>query len=362
MSKPKILAMYLPQYHEIEENNKWWGKGHTEWTSCKKAKPLFEGHNQPRIPLNNNYYDLSSTKAQKWQAEIAQKYGVYGFCYYHYWFEGHMMMEKPAENMLKDKTIDLPFCFSWANHTWHHSLSKTKKEILIEQTYGGKDDVENHYNYLVKFFKDERYIKINNKPVFVIYSIVDLEDWDLINKIWNEKAKNDGFDGMYFIATLTREGHSEYANKMHFDAQMEYQPRFALNATKKIDYTFYYYIKKKLYDKYINKPCILRYDKVWNRIIKNKCYKKSKIPTYLGSYCDWDTTARWAPNGEIHIGACPEKFEKYFEQQYKISKQLGNEFIFITAWNEWSEGAYLEPDTKNKYAYLESIKEVVEKI
>lgn len=124
--KPKVIAMYLPQYHEFEENNKWWGKGHTEWVSCKKAKPLFSKQYQPRVPLNKNYYDLSTTDEQIIQAEIAKKYGIYGFCYYHYWFEGKKLMELPLENMLKDKRVDLPFCVSWANHTWTNSTKKMK--------------------------------------------------------------------------------------------------------------------------------------------------------------------------------------------------------------------------------------------
>lgn len=357
---PKVLAMYLPQYHEIPENNEWWGKGHTEWTSCKKARPLFAGHNQPRVPLNDNYYDLSEVESQIWQASIAKKHGVYGLCYYHYWFKGRMMMEKPGEHMLQDKRVDIPFCFSWANHTWHHSLSKTRKEVLIEQTYGGEADVIQHYTYLRPFFRDERYIKINGKPIFVIYSIIDFSDWDIMKEVWNKMAKEDGFDGIYFIATITREGHAGYAAQMGFDAQMEYQPRVSLNATKKLDYTFYYYFKKKLFDKYLNRPCMLDYDKVWKRIIKREY--NGKMKTFLGGYCDWDTTARWAPNGEVHVGASPEKFKKYFECQMRKSIRLNNELIFLTAWNEWSEGAYLEPDKNYEYGYLEAIKQVIDKL
>lgn len=351
----KLLAMYLPQFHTIPENDKWWGKGHTEWTSCKRAIPLFKNHNQPRIPYNGYYYNLLDENAQLKQVEIAKKYGIYGFCYYHYWFQGKLLLEKPAENMLNNKSIDLPFCFSWGNHTWIHSMSKN--EVLIEQTYGGREDILNHYNYLRPFFKDSRYILIDNKPVFIIYSIVGIKDWGLMKKIWNELAKKDGFDGIYFIATLTREGNIKQAEKMKFDAAFTYQPRFSINATGRLDYTAYYYIKKRLFQK-LSIPCKVDYRRVWKRILAFQ--DKSNIKIFYGAYPDWDTTARWNKSGEVHVNVDYDKYGKNLKEQIIKSRNENKEFLFITAWNEWSEGAYLEPDQKHEFKVLEETKKALE--
>ena len=174
----KIIAFYLPQYHAIPENDQWWGKGFTEWTNVKKAKPLFEGHDQPRIPLNHNYYNLLDDNTKIWQANLAKKYGVYGFCYYHYWFKGgKKLLEKPAEQMLSNKSIDLPFCFCWANENWTRNWDGGNREIMVEQDYGNKDDWECHFQYLLQFFKDKRYITVDGKPLFIIYKpdlIIDI--------------------------------------------------------------------------------------------------------------------------------------------------------------------------------------------
>ena len=164
----KIIAFYLPQFHSFPENDEWWGKGFTEWTNVKRAKPSFKGHYQPRIPLNKNYYNLTDVNALKWQADIAKKYGVYGFCYYHYWFDGHMLMEKPMEIMLQNKEVDLPFCICWANENWTKAWAQHSRKVLIAQTYGDKKDWEKHFYYLLPFFKDKRYIYKDGMPIFVI--------------------------------------------------------------------------------------------------------------------------------------------------------------------------------------------------
>ncbi len=188
----KILAYYLPQFHEIEENNKWWGKGFTEWTNVKKGKKLFKTQNQPFVPLNNNYYNLLNKETVKWQTELAKKYGVYGFCYYHYWFEGKKLLEKPVENLLKWKNIDQKFCFCWANHSWKKTWNGLN-EILMEQKYGNEDSWNKHFDYLLQFFKDERYIKIDNKPIFMIFKLKDIKDINEMLDFFNKKCIENGF-------------------------------------------------------------------------------------------------------------------------------------------------------------------------
>jgi hypothetical protein len=351
----KVIAMYLPQYHEIKENNEWHGKGHTEWVACKKAIPLFKKHNQPRVPLENNYYNLLDENAQVEQAKLAKMYNIYGFCYYHYWFEGKQLLEKPMENMLKNPDIDLPFCVSWANHTWSSGPSINKRKTLIKQTYGDKEDWTAHFNYLLPFFKDDRYIKVNGKPMVVIYDVKDISCWKEMKNVWEELARRAGFEGLFYVNTLKHEVDVEYSNIYNFDAQFEYQPTFSLGKSKKLDYAKYYNIKRILCKDFLGIPCKCNYDRVWNRIFKKT--PSNGIQTYLGCYNDWDTTARWGKNGIVHVGATPEKFKKHFQKQVDRSNQNKTDYIFITAWNEWSEGAYLEPDEKNKYAYLEAIKQ-----
>ena len=222
----KIIALYLPQYHDIPENDKWWGKGFTEWVNVKKAKPLYEGHYQPHVPLNNNYYNLLDDDVKIWQADLAKKYGVYGFCYYHYWFNGKMLLEQPMEQMLKNEKIDLPFCICWANEPWTRAwVGET--ETLIAQQYGYEKEWKEHFDYLLPFFKDNRYIKEDNKPLFVIYrpEVIGVLK-DMLN-YWNELAIDNGFSGMkYAFQTLSMDVAKD-PNKALFDYDIEFQPTYA---------------------------------------------------------------------------------------------------------------------------------------
>ncbi|WP_303147849.1 glycoside hydrolase family 99-like domain-containing protein [uncultured Cloacibacillus sp.] len=352
----KIIALYLPQFHEIPENDLWWGKGHTEWVSCRRAKSFNIDHYQPRVPLNQNYYNLLDASTQEMQAKIAQKYGLYGFCYYHYWFNGKLLLEKPMENMIKNPNITLKFCISWANHSWVNKLNKYTNKLLIKQEYGGLSDWRDHYAYLEKFFKDSRYIKINNKPILVIYNIEDIKDFSLMKKYWDNCAKKSGFDGIYYVATLRGISDVPIAEANHYDAQFEYQPTYALSRGDLCIYPAWYHFKRILYRDVLKKASKFSYDKVWQCVFSRT--PKSSVTTYLGAFNDWDTTARWGQSGLYFYGASPEKFKKYLHKQIQRSEQYENsEFIFVTAWNEWSEGAYLEPDEKYKYSYLEALLE-----
>lgn len=353
----KILAMYLPQFHEIKENNEWWGKGHTEWVSCKSAKKYFKDQYQPKIPLNNNYYDLLDSNQQEWQAKIAKENGIYGFCYYHYWFEGKRLLEKPAENMLNNKNIDIKFCFSWANHSWTNSVSRLDSKTLIEQTYGSEKDWIDHINYLIPFFKDSRYIKKDNKPVFIIYDLKAIKCFSKMKEIFDRVSIENGFDGIYYISTLKEEKDIYNENVKYVDAQFEYQPRFSLGITRKINYSFFYNYKRFICKTYLNKICKTKYDKVWKLIYRRT---PNNIKTYLGAYVNWDTTARWQKRGEYHSGYSLEKFRSFFQKQFRRACLRNDEFLFITAWNEWSEGAYMEPDEKYGYGVLNTIKDIVE--
>lgn len=356
-----MLAFYLPQYHEIDENNEWWGKGFTEWTNVKKGIPLYQGHYQPRIPLNNNYYDLSDASELKKQSELARKYGVDGFCFYHYWFSGKMLLERPIKMLLEKKDIAISFCFSWANETWSRRW-KDDNEILMQQEYGREDEWQTHLEYLIPYFRDKRYIKIDNKPVLLLYRAFEIPECDRMIKTWADRLGQEGFDGIYIIETL-----NTFQTKWvleESEAYVEFEPMYTLYKNRKyhiLDRGYRYFIRKlRLYDKYEFARRFVDYDRTWKNILSRRHEKGKKA--YLGAFPDWDNTARKGNSAIVFRGGSPEKFKYYFTEQYRKSMELGNEFIFVNAWNEWGEGAYLEPDEKNLYQYLEAIKYAKEKV
>lgn len=354
MKKSKIIAFYLPQFHEIPENNKWWGKGFTEWTSVKKAKQLFPGHNQPRIPYKKNYYNLLDMKTKIWQEFLAKKYGIYGFCYYHYWFKGKKLLEKPIEEKLISKQLKLPFCLSWANESWSRTWYGNKKEILMKQGYGTKEDWEKHFKYLLKFFKDKRYIKVNNKPILLIYKPSQISNLDSMIEYWSHLAIKEGFNGVHIVETLTGT-QSRPCSKLSRGIAF-YEPGYTLfneNLFNQLKIKIKSRLSKILHNKYLLNR--IDYDKIYKDILKRKL-NNSKKKVYLGAFVDYDDSPRRKHLGFIFDNITPKKFEKYLSLLIKKSQNIGSEFLFLTAWNEWAEGAYLEPDEKNKFNFLQAVK------
>lgn len=348
----KLLAFYLPQFHEIPENNKWWGKGFTDWTNVKKAKPLFDGHQQPKEPLNDNYYDLSKIEVMKWQSKIAQEYGIYGFCYYHYWFNGKKLLEKPLENMLKDKDIAIPFCFSWANEPWSRTWDGRNMDVLMPQEYGDTKEWQEHFNYLLDFFKDERYIKIGNKPILLIYRTENIPNINEMIHYWNKLAIENDFNGIYLVETLNSFQGKSYVDNS--DAVLEFEPAYTFTHGLGIFDKIYNKIYNKIFSDSLN---LKNYDHIWNKILSRSPVNREGKKTILGAFIGWDNSARKGKNGVIMTNNTVEKFEKYFGLQCeKANTVYKSEYIFINAWNEWAEGTYLEPDKYNKYGYLEIIK------
>ena len=369
----KVIAFYLPQFHETPENNEWWGQGFTEWNNMKAAKPLFEGHNQPRIPLNNNYYNLLNEKTLEWQTEIAKEHGVYGFCCYHYWFGSKMLLEKPMEIYLKDKNCDLPFCFCWANETWTNAWAaetESDRKTLIKQEYGDKEEWERHFQYLLPFFKDERYIKEGNKPLFVIYRPQYITELSARLAYYNKRAQEEGFDGLVFAAQHVSFYAEKSVDKLMFKYQIEYQPGFAfydmsswmqkqMSVIKQNVQTWARDHLKSFKSAKKAKLQKLSYDEVWNTVLNRKA-EPGMIP---GAFVDWDNTPRYKEKGRVLTGATPEKFKEYFGKQLKRARdEYKSDYIFIFSWNEWSEGGYLEPDMKNQYGYLDAIKSCVDEL
>ncbi|MGL6167818.1 MAG: glycosyltransferase WbsX family protein [Fusobacteriaceae bacterium] len=352
----KIIAYYLPQYHEIEENNEWWGKGFTEWTNVKASKKLYKKHNQPISPLDENYYNLMEKETVEWQTELANKYGIEGFCYYHYWFEGRKILEKPVENLLEWKDINQKFCFCWANHSWKKTWNGTM-EMLIEQNYGDEEEWENHINYLLTFFKDDRYIKINNKPIFTVFLAKDIPNFDKRMAYYDEKCKQNGLEGIFVIESLNSSNQSTFSDKTSGVTLRE--PNIGITGLSFLR-TIEYRIKRRINEKYIWKPAIFKSNEIYDESLKKLLNYKSEKIIIAGGFATWDSTPRHSKRGYIIENKNINDFKKYLKNQKKIMDQKGIEYIFFNAWNEWAEGMYLEPDEKNKYGYLEAIKEVMD--
>ncbi len=347
----KKFAIFLPQFYETKENNEWWGKGFTEWTNVYGAKPLYKNHMQPKLPLEGKY-NMLLKKTMQHQAELMHKYKIDGMLYYHYYFDGKLLLEKPAENLLKWKDIDEPFFFCWANHSWYKALNG-KKELLVEQTYGDKSSWEKHFNYLLPFFKDERYEKKDNKPVFMIFRN-EFDEFDKMTKYFDKKCKENGFNGIYIIKTY-RGSIDAIDNK--YGAFLRAPDMFINDYNVKNKYTpirLYNKAKTFLSLKGCTKA-VRKYD--GNKLIDLaiKGYKSGKN-IYHGVFFEWDNTPRHKQRGYIINPIDKKHFMKYMDTI------KNDEYVFINAWNEWAEGMMLEPTKDLGYRYLEWIKEWSEKV
>ena len=369
----KIIPLYLPQFHTIPENDEWWGKGFTEWVNVREAKPLFEGHNQPRVPLNNNYYDLSDIETLKWQCRIAKEYGIYGFCMYHYWFNGHLLLEKPMEMLLAHPEIDIKYCISWANHDWTDAwkASNRQPKVLIAHNFDDEKDWVDHFNYLLPFFKDPRYMTENNKPLMVIYIPNIIRKLKKMLDVWSQMARDNGFDGLTFIYQSAASSFDNSWDHSLFDYGVEMNPGYVGLANRQKNSSFFpklmkysHEIKRFLHirrsllpQKKITEVSKADYDYTWQRILELRPI--SNAPKMIPcAFTDWDNTPRHKERGYLYQGVSPDKFKSYFKQLIDNTKKFyDTDMIFVFAWNEWAEGGYLEPDEKNGFAFLEAIKE-----
>ncbi len=358
-----LYAYYLPQFHEIKENSLWWGEGFTEWVNLRKARPLYNGHIQPDYPLDKYYYDLDNPATLKKQVEWAKSSGIEGFVYYHYWFEGRQLLEKPAERFLRNKDIAHGLIFMWANHDWTRSWTGGK-ETLIKQNYGQKNEWVNHIKYLIEFFKDERYKKIRNKPVLEIYQHEHIECLEEMMAVWNQVLKENGFDGIYLVAHLEQFNENELISNL-FSAITYQEHSTGLN---------YYYrhegIIKKIV-RYIVKRCkyrhlllnkgprIANYDDVIKGSIEYLKTINNPQKDIIPQVCTgWDNTPRYGERGYVIENACPDKFESFLSSVCDHAERLNSPLIFLACWNEWCEGLVLEPSEKFGYGYLQAVKNI----
>jgi hypothetical protein len=353
--KARLIAFYLPQYHPIPENDKAWGKGFTEWTNVKKAKPLFKGHYQPDLPSELGFYDLRNPDIREKQAKLAREAGIEGFCYWHYWFgNGKRALETIFDEVLKTGRPDFPFCLGWANESWTGKWHGLDKKIIIEQKYPGEEDFTAHFYTILDAFKDNRYICVDGKPIFVIFKPDLLPDPLFFSRLWRKLAKKEGLPGIYFIS-----------NKKFWNISIgEFNGFTAQRLFDNIDMSFKEsqnnFIFRKLLNKFRffhHKPICYSYDEYVDTYPVGML-KPEEYPTI---FPNWDNTPRCGNNGVILINPTAQAFKRLVG---KATTSLDNRdyehrILFIKSWNEWAEGNYLEPSQRHGRAYLDVLNEAI---
>ena len=380
--KPRIIALYLPQFHPIPENNQWWGPGFTEWTNVAKAKPLFRGHQQPRIPADLGFYDLRLPETRILQADLAREAGIEGFCYYHYWFgNGRQLLERPFNEVVVTGKPDYPFCICWANHTWSNKTWESKStlqknSVLIRQEYPGREDDIAHFMSLFPAFRDKRYMQVDGKLLFAIYSVFDFPHVDQFISTWRYLAKKHGLPGFHFVgmtpSTLTFKINEDGSHtrtlpnlknskdiyesvlRLGFDAVNSFGKRRG-----EMLYEGKWTNLAKTLMRHIGLPTgSQKYD--YERTVANYFAPEDSwenvYPTILPQ---WDRSPRVASQDGIYVDATPEKFARHIQKAIEIikDKKKEHQILFLKSWNEWGEGNYVEPDLQYGHGFLDALRE-----
>ena len=349
----RAIAFYLPQYHPIPENDEWWGRGFTEWRNVVNAKPLFSGHYQPHLPSDLGFYDLRLHETRQAQADIAREHGIYGFCYYHYWFNGKRLLDRPLNDVLSSGKPDFPFCLCWANENWTRAWDGHDREILISQQYSEQDDME-HIQLLAEVFKDKRYIRVDGKPLFLVYRAMLLPDPKKTCAIWREEAHRLGIGDLYLCCVESFSKERCDPRVIGFDSAVEFQPDW-LNLCDPIHRNRFSYWMTRIgmLNKTFQINRVYSYPSVIQKMLQKETPGYTLFPCVTPS---WDNTARRKSDAVIFKDCTPEHYgnwiKKVLEKVEFPSKE--ENFIFINAWNEWAEGNHLEPDQKWGLQYLEA--------
>ncbi len=357
-NNPKLIALYLPQYHDFPENVKWFGRGFSEWTNTSKTVPQFVGHYQPHIPIDVGYYNLESNNVMIRQIELAKKYGISGFGFYYYWYSGDKIMEKPIERFLADKSLNINFFLFWANEDWTMLWDNGDAAEVLHKQEIKENDAEKFMTDLLPYLKDERYIKINNKPLFVLYDpeLYPYDTYINFNKKIRAIAKENGFDDLYIITTTWRadnykNNYKEFTDKYLLDGLFEFFPQSLHKVTKKI------------YPRVVNKKFVGEIFDVHDYIARRQYLYQCNTNLFKGIFPNWDNTPRKCYNHAFIWQNNPQDYKVWLKDILnwtKDNKSKEEQYIFINAWNEWAEGAHLEPDKKYGYAYLQATKEALE--
>ncbi|MCK9412226.1 MAG: glycoside hydrolase family 99-like domain-containing protein [Prolixibacteraceae bacterium] len=350
---PKIISFYLPQYHPIPENDDWWGKGFTEWTNVAKAKPLFKGHDQPFLPSDLGFYDLRVPEVREEQAQLAKEAGIYGFAYWHYWFgNGKRILERPLKEVLISKKPDFPFCIAWANESWNGRWHGLDSKILIEQLFPGHQDYIDYFQDCLPYFQDDRYIKVKDKLLFLIYRPLLIPDANKFIDLWRELGLRQGIE-FYFVGIG-----SEECIKSGFDAFVNTGPiipdkvRFKTLFEKGI-----YLLTGQSLKQLINSrtPEVYQYENVVKSVL-NRPLHKQEFPLVIPN---WDNTPRAGIKGLVLQNSSPDLYGKYLSKAINLVSVKEQKIVFIKSWNEWAEGNTLEPSQIWGSAYLETTKKII---
>ncbi len=354
--RARIIAFYLPQFHPIPENDEWWGTGFTEWTNVARAKPLYPGHVQPRLPSELGYYDLRVAETRAHQAALARQYGVEGFCYWHYWFEGRRILERPFAEVLASGEPDFPFCLGWANQSWTGIWHGAADRVLIRQGYGGEADARRHFEAVLPAFRDPRYLRVDGCPIFMLHQPRDLAEPQTFTRLWREWARAEGLPGVFFLGDGDVGWNTE---EYGFDGTIISNPWMVLH-----------YRSRSILDRVVGRVFKGR-DWAWltkralgwpNRIPYTDVLRhglarrlgRLEFPSVLPN---WDNTPRSGRNGLVISGSSPELFSRHLDQAIASveSRPADHRLVFLKSWNEWAEGNFVEPDVLHGRAYLEAI-------
>jgi len=358
----RLIAFYLPQFHPIPENDAWWGKGFTEWTNVAKAKPLFPGHYQPHIPGDLGFYDLRVPETRAAQAEMARTYGIEGFCYWHYWFSGKRLLERPFNEVLKSGEPNFPFCLAWANQTWTGIWHGASDRILSEQTYPGIQDYQAHFYAVLDAFGDPRYMTVDHKPIFALLCPWELPEPRRFTDCWRELAIKAGLKGIYFMGIAEQ---SWYPDEHGFDGAILDNPGIMfvkLDPPPKIliekKYRKFVEVFARLRRTVLGRPTIYLYEEAIRYALPPLETKSHQYPCVIPC---WDNTPRSGTNGIVLNNATPESFRIHLRQAVSqvAAKEPDKRLIFIKSWNEWAEGNYLEPDLRFGRSYLQVIQDEI---
>lgn len=348
---PRLIAFYLPQYHPIPENNQWWGEGFTEWHNVKSAEPLFSGHYQPHVPADLGYYDLRETQTRVAQAELARQYGIEGFCYYHYWFSGKQLLQQPLRDLLASGEPDFPFCLCWANENWTRRWDGEDQQVLMQQTYSEEDD-RAHIRHLLPIFEDQRYIRVNGKPLFVVYRTQNMPEPAHSAEIWREEARKAGL-GEIYLCRVEGKFNGDPLD-INFDAALEFAPDWWNKGTQLTPDSELLPAS----DGDLKTVCKDHYVHDYQAMVDTMMAKAN--PPYKWFRCvtpSWDNRARRKKGANVFVGATPEGYQSWLRRAIENTNNrlLGEErIVFLNAWNEWAEGCHLEPDEKFGHAWLEA--------
>ena len=355
----RVLALYLPQYHPIPENDAWWGKGFTEWTNVARAKPQFRGHYQPHLPGELGFYDLRVPETRIAQAALAREYGLSGFCYYHYWFNGRLLLERPLKEVLESGKPDFPFCMCWANENWTRTWSGGDDQMLMQQKYTPDDHVA-HMRWLAPYMRDPRYVKVRGMPVFLVYRASQIDDVRDATALWRDEARRLGFPGLYLIRFESIHVGEQDVDPAPsgFDATAEFQPRSSNAGAQKPIWLRGRF--RKLAPPIYNRHRIRDYDRLVKGALMRPRAGYKRFPCVTPG---WDNSARRKDRAaHIWVNGTPQSYERWLREALRRFEPFGEDedFVFINAWNEWAEGNHIEPDQRWGRAYLEATKRAIE--